>query len=949
MISMNVAGGMAISARSLQVFSVTAALLAAAPVGIGAPVSAEQSAFFESHIRPLFANNCYACHTASKLGGLRLDSSEAILTGGKSGPAVVPGKAAESRLIQRVKDKDPSRRMPMGGSLTDGEVHDLETWVSMGAPWPNMPKSPTAAPTASGPTSAQKDFWSFRPIQKVEMPKVANTSWIRSPIDAFVLAKLEAKGMEPTVPATKPELIRRATFDLTGLPPTPKEIDAFVSDTSPQAYEKLIDRLLASPHYGERWGRQWLDVARYGEDDVRGAVPSGFEPYENAFRYRDWVIQAFNEDMPYDLFVKAQLAADLLDRPDRSKLIAGLGMFGLGPWYFDLADAPQARANERHDRVDVVTRGFLGLTGGCARCHDHKYDPISTKDYYGIAGVFASTDYHEYPLVPDAVVQDYKEKKKQIKDKEASINEYLNTQSQQLAATMALKTAAYMFAGWQVLGPPKADLANTAVAEKLDKETLERWVCYLGGKTREHGYLKEWDALLKKGGTAVEARDVATRFQSQVLSVIGEKKAIDSSNQRVLSEAKQKRGSPFAYLPNGFALYDGDTDNCFGVSVVVKSLDREKFILWSEIAGERQILNRGKKEPGLFLYKDDQLKRFLSTESNGHIEVQKAELDALKKALPAGYPYLQIVGESSRIGNLKVHLRGSPYNLGEEAPRRFLAVLTPGDPQPFKVGSGRKELAEAIASHPLTARVIVNRIWQHHFGRGIVGTPSNFGRMGDRPSEPELLEYLSARFIAKGYSIKQMHREMMLSSTYRMSTVFSKTNFDQDPENRLFWRANRQRLDAETIRDTLLSVAGDLDLAVGGPSQDLDLKNVRRSVYGKVSRFKMDPFLSLFDFPDPGLTSEVRNVTNVPLQGLFFMNSPLAAQSAEHLTERLAREAGGSEIARIGLAYKLLYGREVTARELELGCAFLQTNAGPSVWQQYGLALVSANELVFLN
>jgi hypothetical protein len=276
-------------------------------------------------------------------------------------------------------------------------------------------------------------------------------------------------------------------------------------------------------------------------------------------------------------------------------------------------------------------------------------------------------------------------------------------------------------------------------------------------------------------------------------------------------------------------------------------------------------------------------------------------------------------------------------------------VLEPSDPQQFQPGSGRLELAERIAAHPLTARVMVNRIWQHHFGRGIVGTPSNFGRMGDKPSEPELLEYLAGRFIESGFSIKQLHRDIMLSSTYQLSTQLVKANIEQDPDNRLFWRANRQRLDAETIRDTLLFVAGDLDLSIGGPSRELDLKNARRSVYAKVSRFRLEPYLALFDFPDPGMTNEVRNVTNVPLQGLFFLNSPQVSQAAEHLAERLAREAGSDDTARIRLAYRLLYGREVTDRELEFGRAFLGNNTTPAAWREYGQALLSANELVFVN
>jgi cytochrome c553/mono/diheme cytochrome c family protein len=915
---------------------------------VSAAQSEEQLEFFETKVRAVLAEQCYSCHTTSQLGGLRLDSRDAVLKGGQSGAVIVPGKPEASLLIERVRDPDPKRRMPMGGSLSEAAIGDLAKWISMGAPWPETTQP--SAKHAFALTPEQKNYWAFRDLQNVTPPQVLNREWVRSPIDTFVLANLEAKGMKPSRPATKLELIRRATFDLTGLPPTPAEIDAFVADTSAAAYPKLIDRLLASPHYGERWGRYWLDVVRYGEDDVRGAVPAGFEPYENAFRYRDWVIQAVNDDMPYDLFVKAQLAGDLLNHPDRKKLIGGLGMFGFGPWYFDLADAPQARANERNDRVDVVTRGFLGLTGACARCHDHKYDPISTKDYYALAGVFASSDYREYPLVPEPDVQDWKAKSKQVKEKEKNAKDFADAQSAQLAELLAHKTSRYMMAAWQVLGPAKVSAAKAASDALLDREILERWVSYLSAPERNHPYLKDWDRLLKEGATEPELRKIADSFQAQVLAVIAEKKAVDAYNNRVLGEAREKRGAPFAYLPNDFALYDGDTDSCFGLTVVVKSLDREKYVLWSELIWERQVLNRGAKEPGVLLYKGDQLDRFLSPEWKDYIHALKAEAETLKSALPPRYPYFQVLGESSRIGNLKVHLRGSPYNLGEEVPRRFLAVLSKDEPRPFQQGSGRLELAEQITSHPLAARVMVNRIWQHHFGRGIVGTPSNFGRLGDKPSEPELLEYLASRFVKGEYSAKKLHREIMLSATYLLSSEFSQENFNKDPDNRLFWRANRQRLDAESLRDALLFVSGDLDTAsMGGPSQELDLKSTKRSVYLKVSRFKLNPFLSLFDFPDPGMSAELRNVTNVPLQGLFFLNSPVVAQQASHLARRLEREAGADSAARVQLAYRLLFGRPATMRELDAAEKFLHEGDAPSAWRQYAQALLSSNEFVFVN
>jgi cytochrome c553 len=912
-------------------------------MGTGAAAAADPTEFFETRVRPVLANNCYSCHANSELGGLRLDSRERILKGGKSGAAVIPGKPDESLLIRAIRQVDSRLKMPLGGKLTDEEINDLTKWVELGVPWPATPAAPGFIISQE-----QKHFWAFQPIQQTS-PPVSNHTWVKSPIDRFILARLETQAMKPVHPASKQDLIRRATFDLTGLPPTAEEVDAFVRDSSPDAFARVVDRLLASPQYGERWGRFWLDVARYGEDDVRGAVPSGYEPYANAFRYRDWVIGAFNQDMPYDVFVEAQIAGDLLDRKDRSNLVAGLGLFGLGPWYFDLADAPQARANERNDRVDMISRGLLGLTVACARCHDHKYDPISMKDYYALAGVFASSEFREYPLVPQKVIEDYKAHAKKIQDKETFLKEFSDSQSTLLAEMLVRKTSQYVNAAWQVLGPQKAELGQVASTQKLDSETLERWANYLKNPEKDHPYLKDWNALMANG-TAEAAARAADNFQATLQAVIDEKKGIDADNRIVLDEARRKRGAPVGFLPNGFALYNGDTDNCFGISVVVKSLERDKFVLWSDIIYERSNGNRAKKEPGVLRYKDEKLERFLSEETRDYLGSLKSEVEAMKKVLPPHYPFLQVLGDAPGSVNLKVHLRGSPYNLGEEVPRRFLAVLSPDDSPQFGRGSGRLELADMIAHHPLAARVMVNRIWAQHFGRGIVGTPSNFGQLGERPSEPELLEYLAGRFVESGYSVKAMHRQIMLSATYQSSAAASAENFAKDPDNRLFWRANRRRLEAEAIRDSILFVSGDLDMKPGGPSAELAPENRRRSVYGKISRFKLDPLLSLFDFPDPGMSAEQRNVTNVPLQGLFFMNSPLVAQESQRLVERLSREAGKEDAARIRRAYELLYSREAQDAEIQAGLEFLRQGASSATaWQQYAQALLASNEFIFLN
>jgi mono/diheme cytochrome c family protein len=905
--------------------------------------------FFESRVRPVLTKNCYNCHTQSEQGGLRLDSKERLLKGGKSGPAIVPGKPEESLLIRAIKQTEERLKMPLGGKLKPEEIEDLASWIRMGTPWPAAEKLSLAATI----TEAQRGFWSFCPLARPSIPAVKNTQCVKSAVDNFILSKLEDRGLKPVEPADKRTLIRRATLDLTGLPPKPDEVEAFLKDTSPNAFAKVVDRLLVSPHYGERWGRYWLDIARYGEDDVRGSMDPPKPAYPNAWRYRDWVIEALNRDMPYDLFVKAQLAGDLL--PDRDQLVAGLGFFGLGPWYYDTADALQGRANERNDRVDALTRGFFGLTVACARCHDHKYDPLSMQDYYAMAGVFANTEYQEIPLVSQDVVAHYKRQEKKVKAQEAALKEFVQSQSNQLGVMLASQTSDYLMASWRVLGVTPADVKKVAAERELDSQTLENWVKYLGNPKKDHGYLKAWNDALGRKAAEPEVRRIANEFQSLVLSVVAEKKEVDVENRVLLADVIRRKKNDERLFPNAFMTQD---DVCEGCSIPLKSLARDRFVLWRELLGEKRQLNdRSWSEGGILYYPEGEIERFLSGEWKKYLESIRTDLENAKKSLPSKYPYLHVIADTHRIANLKLHLRGSPYNLGDEVPRRFLTVLSTGEPEPFTQGSGRLELATAIASHPLTARVIVNRVWKYHFGRGIVGTLSNFGQLGERPTHPELLEYLSCKFVENNFSLKSLHREIMLSATYQLSSRYSSENYGSDPDNRLLWRAHRQRLDIEAIRDSILSVSGSLDPSVGGSSFEDIEQSRRRSVYARISRAKLNELLTLFDFADPSISSEQRNMTNVPLQRLFFLNSELISREAKLLAGRLVGRAGiGTENDAEGIrqAYRLLYGREATVEEISLGLEFLaeqgkQGSTNVIAWQQYAQVLLSSNEFIFVD
>lgn len=894
------------------------------------PPPAGNAEFFEKKIRPILAGKCFACHTSSRLGGLRLDSRESMLEGGKRGPAIVPGDPEKSLLIDAVS-RTHELKMPPSGPLETAEVADLRAWVKSGAMWPehSEPLVRRAGPHAPI-TKEQRAFWAFQPIRKPPEPEVKNTAWAKTPVDRFVLARLEAKGLQPVEPAAKAALIRRAAFDLTGLPPTPEEVDAFIADSSPDAFAKVVERLLDSPHYGERWGRYWLDLARYADGRLGASKDA---PYENMFRYRDWVIGAFNRDMPYDRMVKAQIAADLLPLPDKDELAPGLGFQALG-----------VDANER---LDVTTKTFLGLTVGCAQCHDHKFDPIPTRDYYSLLGVFTSTRGNDIPLADSTTVTAYRKAKKAVDDLSEKIDDFIRKQSTELAEMLARDTSRYLMAAWSGAA---GDADSAAYSTNgLDAEVLQRWVAYLKDPNKEHPYLKSWQEMMKRGArsaTPAQAQRLAGEFGTLVVALFTEKADIDDRNYVKLGGAKGAKDERTRQYTN------------------LESLDIEKYYLWRDLASDPFQRNGVYFPGGVYYYgvtnamrrdfetrggplpdvKD--IDRFLSGPWKAHLDRMRAELAALKKAMPPEYPFLHAVKDSDKPSNVRVHIRGDEKNLGDEAPRHFLSVLCDTEPAPFTKGSGRLELAQAIVNHPLAARVMVNRVWQWHFGQGIVRSPSNFGQLGERPTHPELLDYLAAGFVENHWSIKWLHRQIMLSATYQLSTRQTRQNVAADPENRLLWHANlRQRLDAESIRDAMLFVSGAMTPSSGGPPVAFDEKNRQRTVYGYISRTTLDPMLALFDFPNPNNTSEQRSVTLGPMQRLYFMNNEFVARQAERFARRLEEAATGEE-SRIRQAYRLAFGRLPTSEEIRMGKDFLRANG--TSWPQYAQVLLTSAEFVSL-
>lgn len=720
--------------------------------------TAEQIEFFETRIRPLLAKRCFSCHSAkaAKLkAGLYMDSRAALLKGGESGVAIVPGKPDQSLIIQAVRYE--SYEMPPDGKLRNEEIATLTKWVEMGAPWP--PGQPSSLPTENVTDYDWADLrnghWAWRPVARPEVPALDKSStWSQNAIDHFVHRKLSEAGLSPSDSAPAEILVRRLFLDLTGLPPTPEQVKSFktaVAANRKAAIAETIDQLLKSPHYGERWGRHWLDVARYS-DGFGGFLDSSGLP--DAWRYRDWVVNAFNSDMPYDEFVRLQIAGDLLSNSHASAIATGF--FALGPSYRSDGGDPeavaQAKSETLDDRLDTLSRGFMAITVACARCHDHKFDPIPHKDYYSLAGVFNNSAINQFPLVGDEVVKSYRDAQKAINDQQKMIN----------------------------------DLKNLARKEK----------------------------------------------------------------------------------------------------------------------------------------------RNLSAEEQKQIDDWNKMLTELKKSAPPMYESAHTLRDSGS-GDMKVALRGDLRKPGDVAPRRFLRLLSPDDPARFTKGSGRLELADAVASseNPLTARVIVNRIWQHHFGKALVRSPSNFGTLGQKPTHPELLDWLASEFVESGWSIKSLHRLILTSATWQQSSRIREDGFNLDGDNRLIWRMNPRRMDAESWRDSQLFVTGELDETFGGRPIDNITTSSRRTMYAKVSRngdrFASDSFLRLFDFPQMRATVAERPSTIVPQQYLFMMNSDFMVARAKALVARISGVKFDSEGAKISQAYQLLYGRSATKREVAIGLQFL--------------------------
>lgn len=1099
--------------------------------------SAEDIAFFETKVRPVLVTHCQDCHSGEEPESrFSVEFRDAFLTGGEFGPAAKPGKPKESLLISAIKH-DEFLKMPPKEKLSSSQVVDLTRWVEMGLPWPKEDSGIMANIGQSSNelrakfTAEQKAYWAFHAPVRPSLPRVKNNQWAQTPIDYFILEKLEEANLIPATKTNKRTLIRRATFDLTGLPPTPEEISTFVSDDRPDAYSHLIDRLLGSPRYGERWGRHWLDVARYADSNGLDENLS----YEFAYQYRDYVIRSMNLDKPYGEFVKEQIAGDLMP-PLANKLAAedrrrATGFLAIGPKMLAEDDPVKMQMDIIDEQVNTLGQAFMGLTIGCARCHDHKFDPIPTADYYSLAGIFKSTksmenynvvaDWYEQPLLSPTASAELKQLSDEIAAARAEQNklnsgivEIVNNELQHradhyLLAARAVGNLDEAIAAGEITFQTKQDTPFTFTngylaveAEAAHRTTLSILSASYGkeigivGSGGDGGYA-DFDIIVDTPGTytleiryaALDSRSIGVKLDDQMIAdnILGkvtgswfpdtqtwvaeveleltqgqhvlkldspkvyphiDKLALvlqpetdvwpfDTPAPPSLTTAGREHNVNPSFLSSWLWYFGSLTDAKLQTNPFLETwlafakLEDANFAtrakpLLEELQTEQGL---GTKAPPVLktlfaeappssiedvaiLYRRLIVDSHHANKNLGHDakviykevfeEISKGEFPtATPNPVPAtAYPEDQmeqrraiakkITGLESQkpvyeiaMGvtegtpeDIKIHLRGSHITLGRTVPRQMLQIIEGSEQEPI-VGtqSGRLELANWLAQpkHPLVNRVMVNRVWRWHFGTGIVSSVDNFGTLGEQPTHPELLDYLALELTENGGSLKELHRQIMLSASYQMSTTYSEQGNTTDPENKLLWRFNRRRLTGEEVRDSVLALGPGLDTSMGGTLLKVknrayvtgsntnitdEFDNHRRSVYLPVVRSSVYEVLQALDFPDPAVSNGDRNTTTVAPQALFMMNSSLVDTSTLALaTSLIAMNPSG----RIDRAYSVIMGRVPNEREILGAQAYTQqvnvaaSSAGVPIddaelvaWQSFCRVLLSSNEFFYV-
>ena len=925
--------------------------------------SAEGVEFFEKHIRPIFVEHCYECHSTLSDGGLSLNSRLGWLQGGDSGPALVPGDPEASLLIEAVRYQNRDFQMPPQNRLEAAQIQALETWVAMGAPDPRSESTSTKAPTGMAIDEGHS-FWSFRPVADPSVPVVSDSTWVRTPIDAFILSQLESRDLTPAPPAERRVLIRRLCMNLIGIPPTPEQVQRYVADPSPLATKRLIDRLLDSPLYGERWGRHWLDVARYADSNGLDENLA----FGNAWRYRDYVIDAFNRDKPFDRFLIEQLAGDLLPDASRETRIA-TGFLVLGAKVLAEPDREKLAMDTIDEQLDATGKAFLGMTFGCVRCHDHKFDPIKQRDYYALGAIFKSTKtlgdtntgaikhWHEHVFASEDELKELEAVDAEIARLKKQATTFKNDAMAKVRDEARAHAVDYLVASTQFgIDDPLTHIAEIAKERRLHPRILHHCRRHLEYNADDPVF-EPWHRLRIESGDVLQHQQAVDVFY------------------RPLFAAAEENVEP--KTPPNVTSDSGSSDADLATDETVSKLPALVDLSAVDLSAVRTALrdNSG----------------FLATPPKPEFAFDEAtlaeydrlmEVARLHESQAQDVPSAMGVCDGELHTRLPIHIRGSHLSLGEPVPREFPEVMRTTDVRPVFPSnqSGRLELARWMAStqHPLTARVYVNRIWRWHFGEGLVRSTENFGVLGDRPSHPKLLDWLARRFMASGWSTKELHRLILASSVYQMSSLHPDAEYGSsvDPENRFLWRFRLQRLESEQLRDSILAVSGRLDTRMAGKTVPLRNRqfvfnhtsvdhtrydSLRRAIYLPVIRNNLYTLFEQFDFPDPTMPTGDRNATVVAPQSLLLMNSDLVMDSSHQLARNLKRMSA-SDASIIEAAYMRVLGREPTESETKRAMNFMEEviqDAGvvlesvdPSVslraWSLFCQSLFASNEFMYL-
>ncbi len=893
--------------------------------------------FFEQKIRPVLVEQCFGCHSSATdalKAELLLDSTAGLLAGGKSGrPAVVPGDPAASPLLEAIRYQNEDLQMPPKQALAPTVVADFEQWIRDGAVFPESTVPLDLMANA-------KQHWAFHLPAPQSVPTVANTTWPNTEIDNFVLARLEAAGLQPAPEVDRRTWIRRLSFDLLGLPPTPEEVAAFVADASPDAFEKVVDRYLASPHYGEQWARHWLDVARYA--DTKGYVYGREEfNFTHSYVYRDWVVKSLNNDMPYDEFVRLQLAADTLTDDTNRENLAAMGFLTLGQRFLGV------KPDIIDDRIDTVTRGLMGLTVSCARCHDHKFDPVPTADYYSLYGVFSASSERLLPLDPNyREVPEYKAFSDDIAQREAALNDTFATKTTALEIRLRTQVDRYLAIVPTADSLPTDDFYEILNEDDLNPTIVRRWAAYIEQLGPDHPVFGPWNRLaaLPAEQFSAEAPALLAALAAPATPTTGDivlagNNALDSTwvNGAVLTELTRAVPTKFDEVASGYGtLFKSVNDDWLALEATSGESGIDMPIALPDPAREtiRQIMMADESPIRVPEGAIVDLEWMFAEPTRVELAKLQAEIDRGIINAEVAPPFAVVLANKPEPAQPRIFRRGSPASPGPFVPRQFLELLSGPDRKPFADGSGRREMAEAITSadNPLTARVFVNRVWDWHFGAGLVTTPSDFGTRSELPSHPELLDWLANDFVENGWSLKRLHRQIVLSATYRQSSnlpeddAILKASREIDPENRLLWHFNRYRLSFETMRDALLFASGELDGSIGGRPIDLVSSPypTRRTLYGRIDRRFLPTIFRVFDFPSPDMHSPTRLTTTVPQQALFLMNNDFIQTQARALAARAIESVPTEAAQRIQWIYEHAYQREATEAQVAQSLAFIE-------------------------